>query len=295
MMRGMRHSLFVMLLLFSTAVAPTHAAISVIDDRGNVVTLQHPALRIISLAPNVTELLFAAGANKRIVGVSSHSDYPAAAKIIPSIGNIYGIDIERIAKLKPDLIVAWGAGNAETQLARLKQLKIPMYISMPDDFEQVASSIERFGALVGNNVQAYEAAALFRQRWQHLADTHKDVQPVTVFYQIWKNPLMTINNGHVISKVIELCGGQNVFGTLKPQVPTVTVEAVLAANPDVIITPSDANESSQQSWQRYTSLTATRKKQLFTVSADEISRTGPRIIDAAETMCALLDNVRTRN
>lgn len=295
MLRGMRHALSVMLLLFSTAIVSAHAAISVIDDRGTVITLERPALRIVSLAPNVTELLFAAGANKRIVGVSSHSDFPAAAKIIPSIGNIYGIDIERIAKLKPDLIVAWGAGNPETQLARLKQLRIPMYISMPQDFEQVASSIERFGTLVGNNVQAYEAATLFRQRWQHLAATHKDAQPVTVFFQIWKNPLMTLNNDSLASKVIEVCGGKNVFGTLKPLVATVTTEAVLAANPDVIITPNDANESSQQSWQRYTSLTATRKKQLYTVPADEISRAGPRIIDAAETMCALLDNVRARN
>lgn len=279
-------------LLLGIAGNVAHAKISVTDDAGNIVSLARPALRVISLAPHTTELLFAAGANKRIIGVSSYSDYPPAARIIPSIGNINGIDIERIVKLKPDLIVAWGHGNPETQLERLKQFRIPIYISNPDNLEEIASSIERLGTLVGSNSQAYETASLFRQRWQHLVDTYKDARPVTVFYQIWKNPLMTLNNHHLVSKVIELCGGKNVFGTLKPLVPTVTTEAVLAANPEVIITPSDANETSMQSWQRYTALQATRKKQLFTIPADEISRAGPRIIDAAENMCALLDSVR---
>jgi iron complex transport system substrate-binding protein len=292
-MAGVRNSIAALLLLCA-ATGVASAAISVIDDADNVISLARPALRIISLAPHTTELLFAAGASKRIIGVSAHSDYPAAANIIPSIGNISGIDIERIAKLKPDLIVAWGDGNAKTQLARLKQFNIPVFISTPNDFDRVASSIERLGVLAGTSEQAYEAATLFRQRWQHLVATYKDSKVVTVFYQLWKNPLMTLNDTHMISKVIEVCGGKNVFGSLAPLVPTVTTEAVLAANPDVIITPSDANETSLQSWQRYHSLIATKKKQLYTIAADEISRSGPRIIDAAEKMCVLLDSVRTK-
>lgn len=282
------------LTLLGLATGVARAAITVVDDADNIVTLVRPAHRIISLAPHTTELLFVAGASKRIIGVSSHSDYPPAANIIPSIGNISGIDIERIAKLKPDLIVAWGGGNSETQLQRLKQLKIPIFISAPHDFERVASSIERLGALAGTSELAYESATLFRHRWQHLVATYKNAKTVTVFYQLWKNPLMTLNDTHMVSKVIQVCGGKNVFGSLKSLVPTVTTEAVLAANPDVIITPSDANESSLQSWQRFHSLNATKKKHLFTISADEISRSGPRIIDAAEKMCELLDSARTK-
>ncbi len=292
-MRAIRSVLIVLTLLHITT-GTALASISVIDDTNHTVTLERPAQRIVSLAPHITELLFAAGASKRIIGVSAHSDFPQAANIIPSVGNISGIDIERVAKLKPDLIVAWGGGNSETQLARLKKFNIPIYISAPNDFEHVASSIERLGTLAGTSEQAYEAATLFRHRWQYLVTSHKNVRTVSVFYQLWKNPLMTLNDTHMISKVIQVCGGKNVFGDLTPLVPTVTTEAVLAANPEVIITPSDANESSLVSWQRFHALNATRKKQLYIIPADEISRSGPRIIDAAERMCELLDNVRAK-
>lgn len=292
-MHMMRNLIMIVSALF-VLMHTAYANITVTDDNNNVITLPYPAKRIISLAPHTTELLFAAGASKRIIGVSAHSDYPAAANIIPSIGNISGIDIERVAKLKPDLIIAWGGGNADTQLARLRQFAIPIFVSTPRDFEQVATSIERLGALAGTPAQAHEAAMRFRQRWQELASNHANVRQVNVFYQLWKNPLMTLNDEHMISKVIQLCGGKNVFGGLKPLVPTVTTEAVLAANPEVIITPSDANESSLQSWQRYNHLIASKKKQLYTIDADQISRPGPRIIDAAESVCALLDAVRAK-
>jgi iron complex transport system substrate-binding protein len=283
-----------LLSLLITATAAASAPISVIDDAGRSITLEQPAQRIISLAPHATELLFAAGASKRIIGVSAHSDFPPAANMIPSVGGISGIDIERIAKLKPDLIVAWGDGNKHTQMQRLRHLNIPIFVSNPHDFEDVATSIERLGKLSGTKPQARAYATDFRHRWKQLALAYQDARVVPVFYQLWKNPLMTLNDTHMVSKVLKLCGGENIFGDLTPLVPTISTEAVLAANPEVIMTPSDADESALTSWQRYSQLRAVKNKNLYTIPADAISRPGPRIIDAAENVCATLDLARNQ-
>ena len=284
-----------LLLALALPMAATAAStISVTDDQGNTVTLTQPARRIVSLAPHTTELLFAAGAGDYLVGVSNFSDYPAAASKIRSIGRIRNADLETIITLKPDLVVAWHSGNSAAQLARLRQLNIPVFESQPNDFDMIATSIERLSRLSATETTGNKAAADFRNRWHALEQRYRNRSSVSVFYQIWSQPLTTLNGDHMVSTVLRTCGGRNIFAGLPQLAPTVSVEAVLAADPDAILTPSDAKDAPLKSWQRFSRMKAVAANNLFMVNADWLNRAGPRIVDATEEVCKTLDIVRTR-
>lgn len=272
--------------------AAAHAAITVQDDLGQSVTLAQPAQRIVSLAPHVTELLYAAGAGARLVGVSNHSDYPPPAASLPTLGGYNALDMERILSLKPDLIVAWHSGNKPLQLARLRSFGIPVYESQPADFGMVASSLEKLGHLAGSDTAAQAAAAGFRARWQELATHYQGRAPVSVFYQIWSQPLMTLNGQHMASAVLRLCGGRNLFADLPQLAPTISVEAVLAADPQVILTPGDARDQPLERWKQFPRLRAVRDGQLYTINADWMNRAAPRVLEAAEEVCGKLEQAR---
>jgi iron complex transport system substrate-binding protein len=256
------------------------------------VTLAAPAQRIVSLAPHATELLFAAGAGKQVVGVSEYSDFPAATKLIPSVGGSGQLDIERIVSLKPDLIVAWGSGNNRRQLARLRKLGLTVFESEPRNFEAIADSLERLGALVGRD-EGRPQAQQFRQQVQTLEQHYAGRSSVTVFYQIWSAPLMTLNDAHIVSQAIKLCGGVNVFGQLKPLVPTISSEAVLTANPDVIIV-SDEKGKGLERWRSFKRMQAVASGNLMAIDGGIMNRAGPRVIEATRTLCKQIDDARKR-
>lgn len=268
------------------------AAITVQDDVGNTVTLPQPARRIVSLAPHITELLYAAGAGDKIVGVSNFSDYPPAAKGIPSVGSFAALDLERVLTLKPDLIVAWRSGNKPSQVARLRAFNIPVYESQAGDFPAIAASLERLSALSGTYDIGKRAANDFRQRWQSLQSRYASRAQVSVFYQIWSQPLMTLNGQHMASAVLRLCGGKNVFADLPQLAPTISAEAVIAADPQVILTPGDAKDQPLEQWKQYPRLQAVRHQHLYTINADWMNRAGPRVLDAADEVCRRLDEAR---
>jgi iron complex transport system substrate-binding protein len=276
----------------TSACTAVSATVSVLDDSGNAVTLAAPAQRIVSLAPHATELLFAAGAGKQVVGVSEYSDFPAAAKQLSSVGGSGQLDIERIVSLKPDLIIAWGSGNNRRQIARLRKLGLTVFESEPRSFEAVADSLERLGALVGRNEGRIQAQQ-FRQQLQTLQQHYAGRSPVTVFYQIWSAPLMTLNDAHIVSQAIKLCGGVNVFGQLKPLVPTISREAVLTANPDMIIV-SDQKGNSLERWRSFKRMQAVARGNLMTIDGGLMNRAGPRVIEATRTLCKQIDQARKR-
>ncbi|MEO6920919.1 MAG: cobalamin-binding protein [Collimonas sp.] len=268
------------------------APISVQDDAQHTVTLPQPAHRIVSLAPHATELLFAAGAGSYLVGVSDYSDYPPAAQKIPSVGGSSALDIERIVSLKPDLVVAWSSGNSASQLARLRALGIPVFESEPRKLEAIASSLLRLGQLAGTEDSGAAAAKAFNSRLAQLTTTYQQRPPVRVFYQIWQKPLMTLNGSHMVSSVIRLCGGENVFGTLPQLAPTVSTEAVLTANPEVIFA-ADGGSAPDTGWRRFPKLAAVAGNNLFTLTPNWMSRPGPRILDGAAELCQKLDLARS--
>ena len=275
------------------AALPARAAITVQDDARQTVTLQKPAQRIVSLAPSTTELLFAAGAGAKIVGVVEYSDYPPAAASLPRVGSSALLDLERILALKPDLIVIWGESNLTAQVAKLRALGLPVFMSEPRDFETIAATLERFGQLAGSSAAAQPAALDFRSRLKQLTATYAGRAPVRLFYQVWKEPLMTLNDTHLVSDVIRLCGGENIFGKLPALVPRVSVEAVLKADPEVIVAGS-SGEDPRNDWRRFPTLTAVTRGNLVTLNSDWMSRAGPRILDGAQALCKHLDDARAK-
>ena len=270
------------------------AAVSVIDDTGRSVTLARPAQRIVSLAPHVTELLFAAGAGKAVVGVVRYSDFPAAAKQVPVVGDYHALDLETLLSLKPDLIVAWHSGNPAAAIERLLKFNIPVFLSEPRRLEDIATNLERLGLLAGVKTSADAGSAEFRDQLQQLRASYSGKAPVTVFYQIWDRPLITLNGQHLISAVLALCGGKNLFAALPVLAPEVSMEAVLIADPEVIIASGSASSENHglEQWARRTSLRAVRNQQLYFVEPDIIQRSTPRILLGAGEICRALESAR---
>lgn len=266
---------------------------SVRDDAGHQVTLAQPARRIISLAPHATELLFAAGAGPLLIGVSDYSDYPTAAKKIASVGGAGALDVERIVALKPDLVVVWSSGNSASQIARLRALKIPLFESEPRDYEGVATSMERLARLADTDAVGAAAAQSFRQRLQELRTAFARRSVVRVFYQIWDTPLMTLNDSHIASAAIQLCGGKNIFGALAPIAPVVSTEAVLKADPEVILSGSDESVALAR-WRPFSSMHAVRDSNLISIEADLLTRPGPRLLDGTAQLCRALEAARQK-
>lgn len=283
------------LLTVATAAPSARAEVAVVDDAGLSLRLQSPARRIVSLAPHATEMLFAIGAGSSVVGAIDYSDFPPEARRLPSVGSAAYFDLERIAALRPQLVVAWGSGNNPARVQLLRNMGIPVFTSEPRDFEAIASNMERLGVLTGVAQAARGVADQFRQQVRDLQARYDNRAPVRVFYQIWDSPLMTLNDAHLVSHALALCGGVNIFGTLGQLAPSVGLEDVLQLNPEVIILASGRDETRAiRAWQRFPQLTAARRGNLVTANPDWLTRPSPRIVQGTEVICRALDVARSR-
>jgi iron complex transport system substrate-binding protein len=281
-------------LLLPGTPALADPSIRLFDDAGHAVVLDAPARRIVSLAPYLTELLYAAGAGDAIVGTSEFSDYPQAARDIPRIGGGAGLDIESIIALQPDLVVAWQSGNPEGQLERLQALGTTLFLSEPRQLLDVPGTLVRLGKLAGSEQAAQAAVRSFEVRHRKLQQRYSGRPTVDVFYQVWRQPLMTVNGEHLISDVIRLCGGRNVFSDLPVLAPQIDIEAVLAADPAVIIvgTGGTSETAELQEWTRWPMLAAVARGHVYGVQRELLVRHSPRILDGAEQVCGILEKVR---
>jgi len=277
------------------------ASVSVIDDAGDRVALAAPARRVIALSPHAVELVYAAGGGAKLVGAVSYSDYPSAAKTLPRVGGYNALDLERIVALKPDLVIVWRHGNNERQLDRLRALGIALYHSEPRKIDDVATDLTALGTLLGTASQADAAADEYRANVAALRAQYAKRAPVSVFYQVWNDPLMTLNGTHVVSDIIALCGGRNVFAQLAPLVPTVSKEAVVAADPEAIVatrqgpTPAGAPlPDGLAAWRAWPRMTAVARGNLFALDGDLVNRPGPRLVQGAAQLCRALDLARAR-
>ena len=255
------------------------------------------AQRIVSLAPHATELLYSLGLGERIVGADESSNYPATALRIPRIGRAGALDIERIVALKPDLVIGWGSGNVAGQLAQLRRLGLNLFISEPATLDDVAADLRRLAVLGGVSARGERVAGEFEQGLAELRRRYQAKAPVSVFYQIWHEPLMTVNQQHSISAVIRLCGGRNVFAGLSNIAPTVNIEAVLRADPQMIIGSGSDDTRPQwlDDWRRWPQLRAVKANALVDVPPDLMQRPTVRMLEGARRVCAAIDDVRTRN
>lgn len=260
------------------------------------VCLSEPAHRVVSLSPGATELLFSAGAGDSVVAVSAWSDFPPQAADLPQVGDANRLDLEAIVSLAPDLVVAWTDGNSRAQLDRLSDLGVQVFWLAPRTFGDIARAVEVLGRLTGHTPVAKRAAAEFREGLRALQVDYRDKSVVRVFYQVWDQPLMTINGDELISKAIALCGGANVFTDLPRLVPRISVETVLAADPEVVVTAGrgDSRDDWLARWQAYPSLTAVASGNLYLVSQSLLQRPTFRMLEGARELCGILEQARAR-
>lgn len=281
-----------LLLISALCATQAQAAITVLDDDGKPVTLQKPALRVVALAPHVTEMLFAAGGAEKIVGAVTYSDYPEAAKQIPRVGDNRQVDMERLLAMKPDLLVIWRHGASERQIEQLRQLGIPMYHSEPKKLDQIADNLEKIGKLLGTEPAANAAAKDLRQKLAAIRARYAARPPVRTFYQVWDKPLYTLNGEHIVSDALKACGGQNIFADQKVTAPVVSVEAVLEADPEAIFGTAEKDYGGVNLWRPFKTLKATRQDNLFTIEGELLNRAGPRMIAGTAVLCEKLEEAR---
>lgn len=268
------------------------AGVRVVDDDGRVFERATPAARIVSLAPHLTELLFAAGAGDRVVGVSAWSDFPPAAQRLPQVGDSALLDLERIVALRPDVVVVWRGGASAQQLQRLAAARLPVYASDTRSLAHIAHTLRQFGRLAGTEAAAAARAEAFERQVQALRARHAHQRVLRVFYEIWPQPLMTVNGTHPISEALGVCGAVNVFAAQPLPTPTVDVEAVIAARPDAIVTsrlrPGSGTADPRRRWQALRSVTAAQVQ----VDPDKLHRPTDRMADGIAELCAALDRLR---
>jgi iron complex transport system substrate-binding protein len=269
--------------------------ITVRDDAGSTISLPRPAKTVITLAPNLTELAFAAGAGSAVKAVARYSDFPAEARKLPLVSDAYVLNLEAIAQAKPDLIFVWLSGTPQRQRDALKKLGIPVFESEIQSIEGIASTLERMGQLMGSSDTARKAATQFVADWKQLQTRQAQKlaqaggRKLRVFYQVWDKPLMTFNGQHLVSHAIGVCGGAQGFDQLASLTPTVSREAVLAFDPQLILS---GDEKGLPMWQAFPKLAATSAGQLKRANAELLTRMGPRFVSAATELCGQIDAAR---
>jgi len=248
--------------------------------------------RIVSLAPHLTELAYAAGAGGALVGTVEYSDFPPAARQLPRIGDAWRVDMERVLALHPDLVLSWPSGTPDAVVEQLHHLGLKVVAVPTYRLADISAALRRIGVLAGSVPVAERAAQAFERDVAELRAAHALAAPLTVFIQIDNGPLYTVNGRHVISEVVELCGGRNVFASLPEIASPVSVEAVLAKDPQVILSAASGDPAAQ--WSRWRRLSAVRAATVYSLPPDLIARATPRLAQGAHATCHALDDARRR-
>ena len=299
-----RHTIAALLVLLAAAQAAPAAAVptapairTITDDRGQVLTVRAPPLRIVSLAPGAAEMLFAAGAGDEVVATVEYSDVPPAARRVPRIGDAVAIDLERVVRIHPDVVVAWPSGGNPAQREKIARLGIPVYAQDTPRLTDLAGSLRRLGVLAGTEPQAERAARAIEARLAALERTYGSAahsgRPPGVLLEIWNRPIYTVGGRQLMSDALALCGVRNVFADLTEPGPAVEVEAVIARDPDIIVAAGPPGESAGwlADWQRFGTLSAVRNHRLIAFEDQALSRLGPSVLDATEALCQAIARV----
>lgn len=260
---------------------------------GSALLLEAPAERIVTLSPHLTELVFAAGAGKRLLATVEYSDYPAAASEIPRIGDAFRLDIERIASLQPDLVIAWSSGNPQQAIAQISSLGVPVWSVEIRSPEEIAGALESIGRATGSEGAAGAEANRIRDRLQRISSQYAGAPILEYFYQVGARPLFTLNGSHLVSKGLRLCGGSNIFEEEPGLAFQVSFESIIVADPDAVFAPYlEGAADPLADWREWSAMRAVQTNALFLLPADSISRASPRFLDSLEFACKLLHSLR---
>ncbi|MDR3417779.1 MAG: cobalamin-binding protein [Nevskia sp.] len=253
------------------------------------------AQRVVTLAPHLAELVCAAGACDRLVGVSVYSDYPPRVTRLPQVSDAASVNLEAVLALRPDLVLAWDGGTPSETVERLCGLGLRVEMLRVRGLDDVAAALERTGTLLGTEAAAHAAAQSYRQRLQGLRARWHGARPIRAVYQIETAPAYTVNRDSPISEAMSLCGGVNVFAGLPTLAAPVSAEAMLAARPEVVIFGGEENAAGIRTyWQRLSGAPAARLDNLYPVDANLLARAAPRVLDGVEQVCTVLDHARLR-
>jgi len=285
--------LFAIFLIISGAAFAAPRSVS--DDTGRQVRVPPAPLRIVSLAPGATEMLFAAGGGAQVIATVEYSDEPPAARRVPRIGDVAAIDMERLVALHPDVVIAWAAGGNPAQREKIDSLHIPVYEEQVARLADLPGAVRRLGELAGTQREAGQAADGISARLEALERTYgaRGGRRPTVLLQVWNRPVYTVGGRHLMSDALELCGARNVFADLPEAGPIVDTESVIARDPDIIVAAAPPGEAAAwvADWQRLKSLSAVRNGRVVAFEDQALSRLGPSVLEATEALCKTLKGV----
>ncbi len=279
-------------LICALLCSQTGLAIQVEDSNGDRLTLNQPARRILSLSPNLTEILFAIGAGQQVVGRDKFSDYPSQTKAIPVFADYFTMNLESVIKIKPDLILIEGASTLAKPVKKLRSMGIVIYINKANNLSSITKTVLDLGQLTGHDEAARRLATGIDQTRGVLWERYR-TRPrpkVSVFYLLWDNPLMTVNHQTVINEVLEVCGGENIFSALTFTAARISLESIIKRDPEVVLL---SNRRFQQRWLKQTEITAVRRGNLFFIDPALLERTGPRISEGMTQVCSILEKIRS--
>jgi len=264
------------------------AEINLLNADGSITTLAKPAESVITLSPNLAELVFAAGGSSKLKAVVEWSDYPEAVKKIPRIGNAFRVDMEQLLTLKPDLVIAWDSGNPADILNKIESLGIPVWRTGVSTPAQIADLLENIGEALATTQTANIAAADYRRELKNLQKKYQQSPSFRYFIQLYAQPLYTVNGEHLISSALALCQGENVFSKLTILAPTISHEAVLSAAPEVIFytqadKPGNTHNNSVEIWSHW--LGNSPDPHFIRLNPDWITRPGPRLLAGIRQAC----------
>jgi len=250
--------------------------------------------KVISLAPHLTEMMFSAGAGDQLIGAVESSDYPEASTRIPRVGGYSALNYEKIVSLKPDVVLVWDGGNSHQEISRLEKLDITIIRFTSKRLQDIPQTIRQLGKLFDTEPQANQVAKQLEQQLEKQTLNYQHRPKISVFYQIWDKPLITVGKHQFISEAIELCGGKNIFDDQKQPAPQVSSEAVLSRNPQLILLGGQSNKQAawQSYWQNFSQLKASQQQHIYKLNADLYQRPTARLINALPELCQLIDRAR---
>jgi ABC-type Fe3+-hydroxamate transport system substrate-binding protein len=278
----------VILLIATFVVRPTAVAAALIFFLGSATPAHAKPERIVTLTPVVAEWvseILGPKTQTRLVGVSEFSVYPNELKKLKSIGPYPQIQIEAVAKLKPDLVIALEGSNRSDQIEKLKRLQLNVQTLPPESIDRMGDWIEKLGTLL----EEPEAAKRVRQQWEFELKSLEPLSPRTVFFQVQGKPLITVGEGSFLTQAFERIGAKNAFSDLSQAYPKVSREAVLKVNPDEIWIldlngQSREFESSQKDWEQFQTLNAVRNQKIKVLRGDDFARCSLRLLKALKSL-----------
>ena len=290
------HFIKLVFLLFLVVISGTSTSFSAtqtfIDEVGREVTFPFPPKRIVSLAPNVTEILFGLGLDEEIVGVSIHCNFPEKAKRKVRVGSYISLDFEKIASLNPDLIIATGAGNTRDMVDRLGKLGFQTYVVYPKNFKDILLSIAHIGQVVNRGKKAKAIIEGMRRRSERVIELTQDLPRPKVLVQIGDVPIVTVGKGSFADDLVRLAGGENIAGKEKEVYPRLGMEEILKRSPEVIVIssmdPKGDYQKILQEWTRWKTIPAVKNGRIYLIDSDLLDRPSPRIIDGLEELARVL-------